>query len=189
MGVSMLQAIYAVQERLTQLMAVGSNSICIAFYVKSFWGWPIFPHFGYLLTGIFLWIIALVFLVCYPFLLIDSVLQFAIASSLFPVALASTAFKITYKYLNIFKVINIFMTAMFVFIFLTIVLFIILAGVDKAVLEYIQRAYNQANQTGYFNLDELAWFSKTFLKLLFFLFIGKAVLESKIGRASCRERV
>lgn len=175
MGNSMLSAINAIQERLQKLMALGSNAICTALFVKSYNGYPIFPHFGYLLTGLFLWLIALVFMLCYPFLLIDSVLQFTIASALFPVALASTAFKITYNYLNIFKVIQIFMNAMFVFIFLTIVLFILLAGIDDAVKPIIDSAYEAS--ASFFSLDTLVWYSKVFVKLVFFLFLGKAVLE------------
>ena len=177
LGYSMLRAIYAIQARLEQLLALGSNSICIALYVKSYAGWPIFPHFGYLITGIFLWITAVVFMLAYPFLLIDSVLQFTIASSLLPVGIAATGFKITYKYINIFKIINIFMTAMFVFIFLTIVMFILLAGMDQIVIEDIRHAYDESAQSNYFSLSELGWFTEKFIKLVFFLFLGKTVLE------------
>lgn len=177
MGNNMLCAIYAIQERLQRLMALGSNSLCIAFYVKSFYHYPIFPHFGYLLTGLFLWLIAIVFMVCYPFLLIDSVLQFCVAMSLFPAALAATAFKLTSKYLNIFKVINIFMNAMFVFIFLTIVLFILLEGIDKVAKEMIEAAYKESESAQFFSLEKLGWYCQNFITLIFFLFLGKAVLE------------
>ena len=175
MGVSMMKAIYAVQSRLEKIMAAGSNAVCIALYVESWHGYPIFPHFGYLITGIFLWLIAIVFMVTYPFLLIDSVLQFTIASSLFPVALAAMAFKITRDKLSVFKIINIFINSMFLFIFLTIVLFIILAGVDNAVTDAISKTYG--NGEGYFNIEAFGWYSEAFLKLVFFLFLGKAVLE------------
>lgn len=177
MGNNMLCAIYAIQERLHRLMALGSNSICIAFYVKSFYHYPIFPHFGYLLTGLFLWLIALVFMICYPFLLIDSVLQFCVAMSLFPAALAATAFKITSKYLNIFKVINVFMNAMFVFIFLTIVLFILLEGIDNVAKKMIDAAYAESESAQFFSLEKLGWYCRNFITLVFFLFLGKAVLE------------
>ncbi len=177
MGISMDCAIYAIQQRLEKLMALGSNSLCIAFHVKSFYGYPIFPHFGYLLTGLFLWIIAIVFMVCYPFLLIDSVLQFGVAMSLFPAALAATAFKLTSKYLNIFKVINVFMNAMFVFIFLTVVLFILLKGIDDAVIKMIEKTFNDTESSGFFDLETLGWYCRGFIKMVFFLFLGKAVLE------------
>ena len=177
MGNSMLCAISAVQERLEKLMALGSNAICIAFHVKSFMGIVIFPHFGYLLTGVFLWLIAIVFMVVYPFLLIDSVLQFTVASSLFPVALAATAFNVTKKYLNIFKVANIFMCAMFTFIFLTVVLFILLNGIDNSVMKTINMAFDKSSGGDFFSLEALGWHTKTFMELVFFLFLGKAVLE------------
>ncbi|MBQ8464528.1 MAG: hypothetical protein IJ545_00800 [Alphaproteobacteria bacterium] len=176
MGISMLKGIYAVQNRLEKLMALGSNSICIAFFVKSYHGYPIFPHFGYLLTGVFMWITATIFMAIYPFLLIDSVLQFTVASSLFPAALAASAFELTKKYLNIFKIIHIFINAMFIFIFITIIMFILLAGIDNSLLPIIQRAYDTSDND-YFNLDNFIWYSKEFVKLIFFLFLGKAVLE------------
>ncbi len=176
MGISMLKGIYAVQNRLEKLMALGSNSICIAFFVKSYHGYPIFPHFGYLLTGVFMWITAIIFMAIYPFLLIDAVLQFTVASSLFPAALAASAFELTKKYLNIFKIIHIFINAMFVFIFISIIMFILLAGIDNSLLPIIQRAYNSSDND-YFNLDNFIWYSKEFVKLIFFLFLGKAVLE------------
>ena len=175
MGQSMLCAIYAIQQRLEKMMALGSNAICIAFYIKSFHQIPIFPHFGYLLTGLFLWLAAIIFMLAYPFLLIDSVLQFGIASSLFPVAIASTGFKLTSKYLNIWKIVNIFASAMFNFIFLTTILFILLQGIDKAVYPIIEQAYTEGGS--YFNLQMLAWFSKQFVLIIFFIFLGKTVLE------------
>jgi len=177
MGNSMLCAIDAIQNRLERLIALGSNAICIAFHVKSFKFIIIFPHFGYLITGLFLWLIAIVFMLAYPFLLIDSVLQFAIATSLFPVALAGTAFKITSKYLNIWKVVNIFMNAMFTFIFLTLVLFILLSGIDSSVMKSINHAFEASSGGDYFSLEALGWHTKTFMELVFFLFLGKAVLN------------
>ena len=178
MGNSMLCAIYTIQARLEKMMALGSNSICIAVWIRSYWHIPIFPHMGYFITGIFLWLTAVVFMIAYPFLLIDSVLQFGIASSLFPVALASSAFKMTSRYLNIWKIVNIFASAMFNFIFLTTILFILLKGMDTQVIKpIIERAYNNAGTNGFFNLEVLAWFMKDFVLLIFFLFLGKAVLE------------
>jgi len=177
MALAMLRSIYAIQVRLEHLWALGSNSICIALHVKSFHHYPIFPHFGYLITGVFMWLTAVVFMVVYPFLLIDSVLQFAIAAALFPIALASTAFKLTRSYLNVMKVVNVFMNAMFIFIFLTIVMFILLSGIDEAVRKPIEDAFDSSKSTGLFGLKDLGWFSQTFIKLIFFLFLGKTVLE------------
>ena len=181
-GSSMLCAIESIQNRLEKLMALGSNSLCIAFYVKSWHGWWIFPHVGYLLTGLLLWITALVFMLAYPCLLIDSVLQFTIASALLPVALASSAFKPTYQYLNVFKIINIFITAIFVFIFLTVILFILLAGIDRVVMPMMQIAYEGAQIQGGIK-DSLFWYSRSFVELVFFLFLGKTVLEEIPGFA------
>ena len=177
MGNSMLNTIYTIQDRLLHMLALGSNSMCIAFFVKSWHNIVIFPHFGYLLTGLFLWVVAVIFMVIYPFLLIDCVLQFTIASALFPVAIASSAFKLTSRYFNVFKIVNIFFNAMFTFLFLTIIMFILLAGIEKTVSETITNIYNSSNSSGLFDLSKLGWYSITFLKIVFFVFLGKAVLE------------
>lgn len=177
MGNSMICVIETVQKNLLNLMALGSNSICVALYVKSFWGFPIFPHFGYLITGLFLWIIAIVFMLAYPFLLIDCVLQFSIASSLFPAGLAGSAFKITAKYLSIGKIIKTFLNAMFNFIFLTLTMFILLAGINSTIEPIMTQAFKSSEGSGFFDLKTLAWYGVEFLKLLFYLFLGKAVLD------------
>ncbi len=177
MGNSMICVIETVQRNLLNLMALGSNSICVALYVKSFWGWPIFPHFGYLITGLFLWIIAIVFMMAYPFLLIDCVLQFSIASSLFPAGLAGSAFKITAKYLSIGKIVKTFFNAMFNFIFLTLTMFILLAGINDTIQPIMDTAFDNSKDSGFFDLQSLAWYGAEFLKLLFYLFLGKAVLD------------
>ena len=174
MGVSMLKGIYLIQTKLEKLSALGSNAWCIGLYVYSWHGYPFFPHFGYLITGLFLWALSNLFMVIYPFLLIDSVIQFTIASAIFPVALAALPFKITSEKLNIYKVINIFISSMFLFIFLTIVLFILLAGVDSAVTEAITKTAESGGD--YFNLEAFAWYTEEFIKLAFFLFLAKAVL-------------
>lgn len=177
MGNSMICVIEVVQKNLLNLMALGSNSICVALYVKSFWGFPIFPHFGYLITGLFLWVIAIVFMLAYPFLLIDCVLQFSIASSLFPAGLAGSAFKITAKYLSIGKIVKTFLNAMFNFIFLTLTMFILLAGINSTIEPIMTQAFESSEGSGFFDLKTLAWYGVEFLKLLFYLFLGKAVLD------------
>lgn len=177
MAVGMLRAIYAVQVRLEQMWALGANSICIAFFVKSYHHYPIFPHFGYLLTGLFMMLSAVIFMLIYPFLLIDAVLQFAIASSLLPLAIAATAFKPTRQYLNLMKILSIFINAMFIFIFLTIVMFVLLSGIDEAVRPHIEKAYSDSSANNLFDIREIGWYTQTFIKIIFFVFLGKAVLD------------
>lgn len=56
MGVSILCTIKTIQDKILDVMALGSTSICVALYVESWHGLALFPHLGYLIVGLVLWI-------------------------------------------------------------------------------------------------------------------------------------
>lgn len=114
MGVSILCTIKTIQDKILDVMALGSTSICVALYVESWHGLALFPHLGYLIVGLVLWIAAILLLIIYPFLLIDSVLQLTVATALLPAAIGAYAFKSTQKYVG--KVWDTFLNCMFNFI-------------------------------------------------------------------------
>lgn len=89
-------------------------------------GLALFPHLGYLIVGLVLWIAAILLLIIYPFLLIDSVLQLTVATALLPAAIGAYAFKSTQKYVG--KVWDTFLNCMFNFIFLSLIIFILTNG-------------------------------------------------------------
>ena len=118
MGQSIVCTIDAIQNKILDIMAVGSAALCAGFYLYSWGGIVIFPHLGFVITGLLLWISALLMLIIYPWLLIDCVLQMCIASIMMPVAVGAYAFKYTRK-MFVAKVWGTFLEAMFMFIFPT----------------------------------------------------------------------
>ena len=52
MGVSILCTIKTIQDKILDVMALGSTSICVALYVESWHGLALFPHLGYLIVGL-----------------------------------------------------------------------------------------------------------------------------------------
>lgn len=179
-GNNILCTIQSIQGKILDVMTLGSTSLCIAFKVECYVKW-ILPHLGYLLTGLILWISAIILLFIYPWLLIDSILQLSVASALIPVAIAAYAFPITRKkYVS--KVWETFMTAMFTFLFLTIVIFIITTGIEQTIGEVMtDQLKDSSSGTDYqLILDSiygLAWWTVKFLELVFWMFLGWAVLD------------
>ena len=182
MGVSILCVIDAIQNKILDIMAVGSSAICIGFFVESWKGLFLFPHLGYVISGMLLWIAALLLMVIYPWLLVDSLLQMCIAAVLLPPAIGSYAFKITRGMLAK-KVWDTFMNAMFMFIFLSLVISILLMGIDSMMEEAFDRTVllnAGENKTGWNVLIEgaksIAWWGLNLLKIIFYLLLGWAVL-------------
>lgn len=122
LGKSILCSIKNLEDATGFMMGLGKYSICLG--TKEYrWLADILPHFGYLLTGVFLWLAGLFVLLSFPWCLVDCMLQLCVAAGLVPCAIASYAFKITEKYLKI--VWNFFMNAMFNFVFLGVIIYVI----------------------------------------------------------------
>lgn len=177
MGVSILCTIETIQGKILDVMALGSTSICVATKIESWRGIWIFPHLGYLIVGILLWIAAILLLVIYPFLLIDSVLQLTVATALLPAAIGAFAFKSTQKYVS--KVWDAFLNCMFNFIFLSLIIFILTNGLTDVLTRSAgdSALFAAGTGSGYkIILERLAWWGTAFLQLVFYMILGWAVL-------------
>ncbi len=123
-GSSILCNIKALENTTGFLMNLGKYSMCISW---DRYKWPLdsgpLPHFGYLSTGAILWVTGLMLLISFPWCLVDCILQLCIAVALIPCAVGAYAFKITTKYLRL--VWSMFMNAMFNFVFMAIIIYII----------------------------------------------------------------
>lgn len=177
MGVSILCTIETIQHKILDIMALGSTSLCVATSVEAWKGIWIFPHLGYLIVGILLWISAILLLVIYPFLLIDSVLQLTVATALLPAAIGAFAFKSTQKYCS--KIWDVFLNCMFNFIFLSLIIFILTNGLTDVLSRTAgEEALFKAGTSGGYKiiLERLAWWGTAFLELVFYMILGWAVL-------------
>ncbi|MBP5353167.1 MAG: peptidoglycan DD-metalloendopeptidase family protein [Alphaproteobacteria bacterium] len=121
LGESIVCSIKHLEDQVSMLMALGKYSMCLGFGDEAWWN--IIPHPGYIVTGVFLWLIGAILLLAFPWCLVDCVLQMCIAAAMIPCAIACFAFKSTQKYIMI--VWNFFMNAMFNFVFMALIIYVI----------------------------------------------------------------
>ncbi len=175
MGQNIVCTIKSIQDSVGKMMAYGRQAMCVAWRDKAFIKY-IIPSFPYLLTGLVIYLGGLVLLLAFPWCLVDAVLQMSIASGLAPAAIGAWAFKITSGYLK--KIWDFFMNAMFNFVFLSIIIYVIMTVVDQ-----FMRALNEhaGNTTDYdFLVDPingLAYWGITGTKLVVVCLMGWVFLD------------
>lgn len=181
MGEGILCTMGLIQNRAAKVKALGSSSICFSWEKKVF----IIPHLGYLLVGIGLWIGGMLILLAVPFMMIDSVLQLAVAGSLLPFAIGAYAFKVTRQYTG--KVWETFINAMFAFVFVSLIALMITTALEQIVVDALGKAKFPAGVTwsSIFTsydipltqlLNQFTWFSTAFLEVCFVLILAWAVI-------------
>ncbi|MBP3346117.1 MAG: peptidoglycan DD-metalloendopeptidase family protein [Alphaproteobacteria bacterium] len=171
MGNSIICTIKAIQDKLTNLMAMGTSSMCVAFYTKAYFN--VFPHLGYLIAGLGMWVGALALLFIFPFLMLDSVLHMGVACALLPLAIGAFAFKPTKGYVG--KIWETFLHAMFQFVFLTIVILILCTALENIMTGAVSDE-EVAQGLWQVALTKLKWIGVPFLKTVFVILLGWAVL-------------
>lgn len=172
-GINILCSIKSMQDSLMRLFGYGWQAWCIAWGPKS-WLFGMLPDFGFMFTGIVLMIGGLVLIIAFPWCLVDCVIQMAIASALAPAALGAWAFKVTGRYLKI--VWDFFMNAMFNFVFLSIILYIIMTCVDLFMNKLKE---NVANGWEFLEdpINGLAYWGVNCLKLVVICLMGWVFLD------------
>ena len=172
MGANILCSIKNMQDGIAKMYAHGRQSWCIAWGPRSFL-FGILPSIPFLITGIVIILGALVLMLAFPWCLVDCVIQMSIASGLAPAAIGAWAFNSTKKYLKMIW--DFFMNAMFNFVFLSIVLYIIMTVVDQ-----FMRRLDSA-PTGFEMLvnpiNGLAYWGTTGLQLIVVCLIGWVFLD------------
>ena len=176
LGKSILCSVKQLEDSTAFMMGLGKYSICLSFKDYS-WLFGIVPHFGYLSTGIVLWLAGLFVLLTFPWCLVDCVLQLCAAAALIPCAIACYAFKVTEKYIKIIW--NFFMNAMFNFVFMGLIIYIINShlkewiGLDIADSSSVD---NKIFVTGW-GENGIAWWGPNLLKILAICFFCNTFFE------------
>lgn len=173
MGEGILCTMGLIQNRVARVKALGSASICYSWQRKVF----IIPHLGYLLVGIGLWIGGMLILLAVPFMMIDSVLQLAVAGSLLPFAIGAYAFKATRQYTG--KVWETFINAMFAFVFVSLIALMVTTALEQIITDATANTntlFNSDNVDMDDLLKNLSWFSKEFLEVCFVLILAWSVI-------------
>ena len=183
MGENIICTMTLIQARAAKVSALGSATICYSWEKK----WFIIPHLGYLLTGVGLWVGGMILIIAVPFLMIDSVVQMAIAAGLLPFAIAAYAFSITRKYTS--PVWETFLNAMFAFIFVSLVALMLATAFEQV----LTSTFKDTLLTDNYTLDTLlesgtdadldnllkhfSWWSTGFLKVCFALILTWTVMS------------
>ena len=172
-GESIICSIKSMQDSIMRMIAYGRQAWCVAWGPESFL-WGILPHFAYLITSLVIMIGGFVLLVSFPWCLVDCVIQMSIAAGLAPAAIGAWAFKATGRYLKMIW--DFFMNAMFNFVFLSIIIYIIMTVVDQFMGGLTNR---NANDWGFLidPIDGLAYWGVSGLKLVVICLMGWVFLD------------
>lgn len=165
MGTGILCTIKAIQDQISDILALGRVCWCLAWSSENA-VFYVFPNLGYLLTSFLFYIGGVMLLLIYPFLLVDCILKLSIAVALLPAALGAFAFKITANYLQ--KIWEIFLNAVFSFIFLSMIIYIIASIAADTLSEII------TSDVGI--LIKLFWWMVEVVKVACVCMLGWAVL-------------
>ena len=151
------------------------------------WGWclgtgperiyHVIPSPIHLIDGALLYIGGIIFIITYPWILADAVLQLGISMALFPFAVAGYAFSGTKKYLP--KVFNWILHSLFTFMFMAILLACILDYISK-MLAIVFLEVSAASLSSFFinpNIG-IAFFGPNMIKILFVLAVGWVYMPS-----------
>lgn len=176
MGNGIICTMTMIQNRAAKIKALGSAAICESWKEKVF----IIPHLGYLLTGIGLWVGAMILIIAVPFLMLDAVIELAVAAALLPAAIGAYAFKITRRYVK--PVWDTFMNSMFVFMFVSLIALMLTVAFEQILSEATQGSLDTLLESGATEaslqtvLHDMAWWSVAFLKVCFVLILTWTVM-------------
>lgn len=175
MGQHIVCSIKTMQDSVSRLLAYGRQALCVAWKPKAIIKYVI-PSFPYLITGLMLYVGGLILLLAFPWCLIDCIIQMSIAAGLAPAAIGAWAFKITSSYLG--KIWNFFMNAMFNFVFLSIILYIIMTVVDQFMAPLTSRAFSTGKWEIFTDpINGLAYWGVTGLQLVIVCLMGWVFLD------------
>jgi hypothetical protein len=161
-GQSILCSIKNLEDATGFMMKLGYYSMCLS--VKDYIWLGFIPHLAYLTTGIFLWLCGLVLLLTFPWCLVDCVLQLCVAAALIPCSIAAFAFKPTAKYIKV--VWSFFMNAMFNFVFMAVIIYIINNNLKSWIgYNYSTDSIDPSIFVNPFRMDTLAWYSLGAIKM------------------------
>ena len=180
MGQNILCSIKSMQDAVWRVVAFGLECMCVSWLEDIAYIKYILPHLGYFLTGLFLLIGGLILVLAFPWCLIDCILNMAIAAALLPAAIGAWAFKITSAYLG--KLWDFFLNAMFNFVFLSIILYIIITVVNQflQVIDTFSTEYDKIINP----IHGLAFWSVNGLKLIMVCLLGWVFLDKAKGLAN-----
>lgn len=135
----------------------------------------VMPHPIYIIDGLFLYLGGIFFMVAYPWVMADAVLQLGISLAVLPFAVAGYAFKGTKNYLT--KAFSWILNSMFVFIFMGILLECLLSYINMILVKATE---NLADPKELFLNPNtgIAFFGPNMMMIIFVLVIAYAYMPT-----------
>lgn len=178
MGNTILETMTKMENNVMEVRAFGSSLMCYSWEKRIVF----IPRFRFLLTGLFFWVMAMAMIIIVPLLLIDAVLQLAVAVALLPPAIACFPFKATKQYPK--KTWETFLNSAFSFIFTALVLIMVISVIKTTVenmTENTNITWSQIMTDTEGKMDEyvdnFGWFQGRTLKCIFIFVLCWAVLK------------
>ena len=170
-GTSIVCAVEDIERKINLLFEFGRWGLCRGngpdrlFYV--------IPNPIYIIDGILLYLAGVFFMVAYPWVMADAVLQLGIAMAFLPFAVCGYAFQGTRSYLS--KVFSWILHSLFVFMFMAILIMCILGYINNLLLGAME---NTSDPKVFFENPNkgLAFYGPNMLKIIFILVIGWAYM-------------
>lgn len=160
-------AIDNIEQKIHKLFSFGQYAFCLGTGPKKIF--LVLPHPVYIIDGLFLYIGGLFFLVAYPWVMADAVLQMGIAFAFLPFAITGYAFSGTKKYLN--KTFQWILHSLFVFVFMAILINCVLGYVAK-LLGLIMSTTGNSDVLFTDPNQGIAFYGPNMIKIIFILAIG-----------------
>lgn len=173
MGASIDCALTNIQASTMEVVDLGGTIVCLAFQKPLALLNHIIPSFTALLTGLCLMVLGGFLLLGFPFLLVDCVVNLLFAVSVMPMAVGLYAFKITAQYLG--KVWDTFLTAIFNFLFLSLIIYIMLNALGTIFTD-VSNDIGVGNGNGVYSIIKgvkgMAFFGLNMLKIAFIFLLA-----------------
>ncbi len=170
-GTSIVCAVEDIERKINMLFEFGRWAFCRGngpdrlFYI--------IPNPIYIIDGILLYLAGIFFMVAYPWVMADAVLQLGIAMAFMPFAVCGYAFQGTRSYLS--KVFTWILHSLFVFMFMAILIMCILGYINNLLLGAME---NTSDPKVFFENPNqgLAFYGPNMIKIIFILVIGWAYM-------------
>ena len=173
-GTSIVCAVEDIERKINALFEFGNWALCLGNGPNRVF--HLLPNPVFILDGIILYIAGVFFMVTYPWVMGDAVLQFGVATAILPFAVCGYAFSGTKSYLS--KVFSWLLNSLFVFMFMAILILCILGYIGELLgaaltngLADPEKVFSDPNQG-------IAFYGPNMLKIIFILVIGWAYMPA-----------
>lgn len=173
-GTSIVCAVEDIERKINTLFEFGEWAFCLGNGPNRVF--HLLPNPIFIIDAIILYIAGIFFMVTYPWIMGDAVLQFGISTAILPFAVCGYAFSGTKSYLS--KVFSWLLNSLFVFMFMAILILCILGYIGELLgaaltngLADPEKVFSDPNQG-------IAFYGPNMLKIIFILVIGWAYMPA-----------